>query len=132
MKYVFMVLYHKYFAREFHIWRLEINIGCHYVCTWKYVFFNFELSFPNIITSVIFIIEQKVRQFWKAPFVSISKLSYFSFYVMIFGEKNIFLHQKGLSWTDERVEASPLYLSFHIPSRPHILSDTRPAVGPFS
>ena len=36
---------------------------------------------PTIITSVILIIEQKVRQFSKAPFVKISKLSYFPFYI---------------------------------------------------
>ena len=44
-----------------------------------------EEEWLSIITSVILIIEQKVRQFWKALFVIISKLSYFPFYNKKYG-----------------------------------------------
>ena len=80
-------------------WRNKMNwkiMGAHQIKSARELFIFFNL--PKIITSIISIIEQKVRQFWKAQVPSFSKWSLFLFYDKNYGSYGFYHTPQKMNW----------------------------------
>ena len=71
-------------------------MGAHQIKSARELFIFFNL--PKTITSIISIIEQKVRQFWKAQVSSFSKWSLFLFYDKNYGSYGFYHTPKKMNW----------------------------------